>query len=99
MARFAGNRTVLTGGASQLTGMAEAAAECLGKQVRLGVPANLEGGPASAQSPGFAVASGLLHYALKPDAHSVVRNETAEAHANTQRSYMAKMGRWFVESF
>jgi len=53
---------VLTGGASQLAGVREMAAEILGRQVRLGRPAQLRGLPDSAQGPAFATAVGLLSW-------------------------------------
>jgi cell division protein FtsA len=58
----AGHRVVLTGGASQLAGVREMAAEMLGRQVRLGKPAPLRGLPDSAQGPAFATAVGLLSW-------------------------------------
>ena len=60
LGRVAGHRVVLTGGASQLAGVREMAAEMLGRQVRLGRPAQLRGLPDSAQGPAFATVVGLL---------------------------------------
>jgi cell division protein FtsA len=62
LGRVAGHRVVLTGGASQLAGVREMAAEMLGRQVRLGKPAPLRGLPDSAQGPAFATAVGLLSW-------------------------------------
>lgn len=62
LGRVAGHRVVLTGGASQLAGVREMAAEILGRQVRLGRPAPLRGLPDSAQGPAFATAVGLLSW-------------------------------------
>lgn len=59
----AGNRVVLTGGASQLPGAREMAARILDRQVRLGRPLALRGLPESAQRPGFATTVGLLIWA------------------------------------
>ena len=50
-AAHAGRRLVLTGGASQLTGMAEAARRILSPQVRIGRPLGIQGLPESAKSP------------------------------------------------
>lgn len=61
--REAGNRVVLTGGASQLPGAREMAARILDRQVRLGRPMALRGLPSSAQLPGFSTAVGLLIWA------------------------------------
>ncbi len=59
----AGNRVVLTGGASQLEGVQLMAARVLGRRVRLGRPAGLHGLPPDAAGPGFATAAGLLAWA------------------------------------
>lgn len=63
LARAAGNRVVLTGGACQLAGVRELAARTLSKQVRLGRPAALRGLPDAAAGPAFATAAGLLAWA------------------------------------
>lgn len=60
----AGKRVVLTGGASQLTGMMELAQRRLGKQVRLGRQSNLKGLADAANAPAFATCVGLLKYVL-----------------------------------
>lgn len=56
-------RVVLTGGASQLTGVREMATRILGRPVRLGRPLALRGMPDSASGPAFAGAAGLLQWA------------------------------------
>jgi cell division protein FtsA len=63
LAREAGNRVVLTGGASQLAGAREMASSILGREVRLGRPRALRGLPQLATGPGFATATGLLAWA------------------------------------
>jgi cell division protein FtsA len=63
LGRAAGARVVLTGGACQLSGAREMAAQILGRQVRLGRPARLRGLPESASGPAFATAAGLLAWA------------------------------------
>ena len=63
MARAAGNRVVLTGGACQLPGVREMAARMLNRQVRLGRPAALRGLPELASGPAFSTAAGLLAWA------------------------------------
>ena len=60
LVRAAGHRIVLTGGASQLSGVREMANRMLGGQVRAGRPAPLRGLPDSATGPAFATAVGLL---------------------------------------
>ena len=51
---------VLTGGASQLTGLGEVARRVLGRNVRLGRPLGVAGLPEAAKGPAFAAAVGLL---------------------------------------
>jgi cell division protein FtsA len=63
LGRVAGSRVVLTGGASQLSGAREMAARMLGRTVRPGRPAPLNGLPDSAAGPAFATAVGLLSWA------------------------------------
>lgn len=63
LGRLAGRRVVLTGGASQLIGVRELAAQMLDKQVRLGRPPPLRGLPDSAAGPAFATAIGLMIWA------------------------------------
>jgi len=62
LARIAGARVVLTGGAALLGGAGEMAARILGKQVRIGRPHELRGLPDSASGPAFATAAGLLSW-------------------------------------
>lgn len=57
-----GQRVVLTGGASQMSGMRELAQHVLGKQVRLGRPIRLSGLPDAVAGPAFATTAGLLTY-------------------------------------
>lgn len=63
LGRAAGTRVVLTGGASQMSGVREMAARVLGRQVRQGRPSALRGLPDSASGPAFATAVGLLAWA------------------------------------
>lgn len=96
---LAGNRLVITGGASQLNGVREVAAQLLDRQVRLGSPAHVQGMPESAHSPGFAVCAGLLNYALKPDAHYALPKAKADAVQRAQSGYVWRMGKWIADSF
>jgi cell division protein FtsA len=67
LAKAAGNRVVLTGGACQLAGVRELAARMLGRQVRLGRPISMRGLPELATGPAFATAAGLLTWAAGDD--------------------------------
>jgi len=99
MAHLGGRRLVLTGGASQLTGTREVAAQWFDRQVRLGVPQPMPGMPEATHNPGFAVCCGLLQYALKPDGHYIVPKQSAHSLAPTEHGYVRKVGRWIAESF
>jgi cell division protein FtsA len=57
-----GKRVVLTGGASQLAGLPEAARRILARNVRLGRPLGVTGLPEATKGPAFATTVGLLIY-------------------------------------
>ena len=63
LAREAGTRVVLTGGASQLVGVREMAGRILDRQVRLGRPLPVRGLPDDVAGPGAATSAGLLNWA------------------------------------
>jgi cell division protein FtsA len=65
LAKAAARRVVLTGGASQLAGADQIAGSVLDRQIRLGRPRRLRGLAESATGPAFAVASGLVLYAIE----------------------------------
>jgi cell division protein FtsA len=88
---------VLTGGASQLTGVDEAAARILGGHVRLAAPCRLQGASQAAAAPGFATAAGLLTYAQAADLEP--RSAISQRSLNAGNGYFARMGRWLKESF
>ncbi|WP_208984951.1 cell division protein FtsA [Stappia sp. TSB10GB4] len=93
-----GKRIVLTGGASQLTGLSEVARRVLGRQVRLGRPLGVAGLPEAAKGPAFAAAVGLLIY---PQVAQVEQFEPRGA--NTRWTFgssaLARVGNWIRESF
>ena len=91
-------RVILTGGASQLTGLTELAARILGRPVRIGRPLGVSGLRDIAKGPAFAVAAGLLVYP------QVAHLEHFESRASRQLmtgsgGYIARVGRWLRESF
>ncbi len=96
--RKAGRRVVLAGGGNQLTGIRQVASQMLDRNVRLGSPYGLGGLPDAARSGAFAVATGLLKYAAKPDIHTAVLPQIGSLHA-VNGSYFRRMGRWIKESF
>jgi cell division protein FtsA len=93
------SRFILTGGASQLTGISEAAKQILSGQIRLGRPLGIHGLPESAKNPSFSAAVGLLVY---PQAARIEyfrpSHRTAEAATGTS-GYIARVGQWLRESF
>jgi len=60
-----GRRVVLTGGASQLSGLRDIAALMLDKQIRIASPQRISGLAESASGPAFSTACGLLIYAAE----------------------------------
>ena len=91
-------RVILTGGACQLTGLAEFAAQVLGRQVRIGRPLGIAGLPEEAKGPAFAVATGLLVY---PQAAHLEHCEPrgTRHRATGTGGYISRVGRWLRESF
>jgi cell division protein FtsA len=91
-------RVVLTGGASQLTGLAGLAAQLLRRQVRIGRPLGISGLPEQAKGPAFAAATGLLIY--PQSAHLEHFEPRGTRHKTTGNGgYIARVGRWLRESF
>lgn len=97
-ARFGAGRVVLTGGASQLTGLRDLAQQMLGRTVRQGGAAALSGLPDMARNPGFAVATGLLLHAANPDAQYAMPQAEAAALAEAHMGYVRRVGRWLAEA-
>jgi cell division protein FtsA len=91
-------RVVLTGGASQLSGMADLAARILKRPVRIGRPLGLAGLPEAAKGPAFAVAAGLLVYPQAAHLEHFEPRRTRQLMTGTG-GYMARVGRWLRESF
>jgi cell division protein FtsA len=91
-------RVVLTGGASQLTGLPDLAARILGRSVRIGRPLGISGLPDAAKGAAFAVAAGLLVYPQA--AHLEHFEPRRKRQLNTATGgYFARVGRWLRESF
>jgi cell division protein FtsA len=95
-----GRRLVLTGGGSQLNGMAEAARRILARNVRLGRPLGIAGLPEAAKGPAFAAAVGLLVY---PQVAAMEQIEERADHTHFAMTgtggYFARVGNWIRESF
>jgi cell division protein FtsA len=91
-------RVVLSGGASQLNGLAGLAAQILGRPVRIGRPLGISRLPEQARGPAFAVAAGLLVY---PQVAALEHLEprTGRHSLPVGGGYIARVGRWLRESF
>jgi cell division protein FtsA len=91
-------RIVLTGGASQLTGLVELASRVLGRPVRIGRPLGVAGLRDPARGPAFAVAAGLLVYPQVAHLEHFEPRATGPLMTGTG-GYIARVGRWLRESF
>src|SRR5579884_2310864 len=91
-------RVVLTGGGSQVTGLAELAAQILRRPVRIGRPLGISGLPEAAKSAAFAVAAGLLVYPQAAHLEHFEPRKTRRLMTGTG-GYMARVGQWLRESF
>ncbi|NBX04095.1 MAG: cell division protein FtsA [Alphaproteobacteria bacterium] len=95
--QFAGKRVVLTGGASQLLGVREMAANMLGKQVRLGRPRALPGLAESVSGPAFATSLGMLEYIVKKPMEE--KMFAAYSKEGGLSAGLQKIVSWFKENF
>jgi cell division protein FtsA len=91
-------RVILTGGASQLTGLTDLAGRVLGRPVRIGRPLGVAGLPDAAKGPAFAVAAGLLVYPQAAHLEHFEPRHTRRLMTGTG-GYISRVGRWLRESF
>ena len=95
----ASHRFVLTGGGSQLTGIADTARRILSPQVRIGRPLGVQGLPESAKNPAFAASVGLLIYPQFAGAEHFEPRRSGGLQATGTDNYLLRVGRWLRESF
>ncbi|MCW5696758.1 MAG: cell division protein FtsA [Bauldia sp.] len=97
-AALVGRRIVLTGGASQLNGLAEAARRILARNVRLGRPLGVSGLPEVARGPSHATTVGMLIY---PQAGGIElsAHRPEAVRATGTGGYFSRFSRWLKESF
>jgi cell division protein FtsA len=98
-AALVGRRIVLTGGASQLTGLAEAARRILARNVRLGRPLGIAGMPEVARGPAFATAVGLLIYPQVSAMEQIDTRHDRPVMMTGTGGYLSRVGNWIRESF
>jgi cell division protein FtsA len=91
-------RIVLSGGASQLTGIPELATHILGRPVRIGRPLGFGRLPHEAKTASFAVPTGLLVYPQFAHLEHVEPRHTRQLRTGTD-GYFGKVGRWLREGF
>src|SRR5262252_1208256 len=91
-------RVVLSGGASQLTGLVELGTQILGRPVRIGRPLGFGRLPNEAKNAAFAVPAGLLVYPQYVHLEHVEPRHTRQIKTGTG-GYFGKVGRWLREGF
>ncbi len=94
-----GKRVVLTGGASQLIGLPEAAKCILGRNVRIGRPLGVAGLPETAKGPAFATAVGLLIYPQMVGVESQSAKGISGYMATETGGRLYRMSQWLRDSF
>ena len=94
-----GRRLVLTGGASQLTGLPDVARHIFGSQVRIGRPLGIQGLPESAKSPAFSAALGLLVFPQVAGIEHFEPRRQGLLQGTGTDGYISRMGRWLMDSF
>ncbi|MBU0581793.1 MAG: cell division protein FtsA [Alphaproteobacteria bacterium] len=94
-----GKRVVLTGGASQLAGLPEAARRILGRNVRIGRPLGVAGLPEAAKGPAFSTAVGLLIYPQVASFESRQGNAMSRLKMTGTGGRLDRMSRWLRDSF
>src|SRR5215470_9864302 len=91
-------RVVLSGGASQLTGLVDLGTQILGRPVRIGRPLGFGRLPNEAKNAAFAVPAGLLVYPQYVHLEHVEPRHTRQLKTGTG-GYFGKVGRWLREGF
>jgi len=94
--KVAGRQTVLTGGASQLPGVADLAGMILDKQIRLTRPQPIDGLAEAAAGPAFATCAGLLQYAFQHPAEGPLG---AYHPSEEPVGRFGRIGQWLSENF
>ncbi|KEC54606.1 cell division protein FtsA [Bartonella koehlerae] len=94
-----GKRVILTGGASQLTGLPEMARTILGRNVRIGRPLGISRLPSLAKGAAFTSAVGLLIYPQLVGFEEKTMQTAVNHLSSGTRRYFQRVGQWLRESF
>ncbi|WP_455480369.1 cell division protein FtsA [Bartonella sp. B12(2025)] len=94
-----GKRVILTGGASQLTGLPEMARTILGRNVRIGRPLGISRLPSLAKGAAFTSAVGLLIYPQLVGFEEKTMQTAVNHLSMGTRGYFQRVGQWLRESF
>jgi cell division protein FtsA len=95
MTAYAGRSLVLTGGTSQLTGLADFVAQELGRPVRVGVPQSVSGLPPAYAGAAFSSVVGLL----LAQGQDGVGRRLDPARSPGPEGYLKRVGAWLREGF
>lgn len=93
--QVSGPRVVLTGGAAQLPGIADVAADIVDRHVRVGKPRNVQGLAESLSGPAFSTVVGLINYATSRPPEVAAEMVKPEA----TRGGFGRIGQWLKENF
>lgn len=101
--QLAGRRIVITGSASQLSGVRELATRVFNRRVRMGTPHGFTGLSVDFAGPGFAVANGLLKHALSPSGEVISGRPDLSGRRRRERRYsgsgFSQTLKWFRDHF
>ncbi|MBU2583285.1 MAG: cell division protein FtsA [Alphaproteobacteria bacterium] len=92
VAELVGDKVVLTGGGSDLVGMAEFMANHLGRSVRVARPSAQFALPQNLSGPGFSTVVGMVAAGISP-AGATMRVEHGEA---PPQGYLGRVGQWLM---
>ena len=94
-----GKRVVLTGGASQLAGLPDAARRILGRKVRIGRPLGIAGLPEAAKGPAFSAVVGLMIYPQVAGFETRRVSGGLRVKATGTGGRLQRMSQWIRDSF
>ncbi len=97
MMDISGRRFVLTGGASELTGLSELARRILSRHVRMGRPLGIASLPEVAKGSAFATIAGMLIYPQICQ-HEYIAPNVANVFGGS-RGYFSRVSNWLYNSF